>query len=92
MVHSHHCRDAAIQRCKKVGTPGLGSRMNTYLITCTGIAGFMDRWHTEVPSSGVAVYIGSLQLAQFENAGASALHIHTLPFGFDSGDVTGIGV
>ncbi len=36
-----------------------------------------------------------VKLARFESAGASTLHIHTLPFGFDPGDATktqGIGV
>ncbi len=47
----------------------------------------MNRKHIEVPSPGVAAFIGfaaQAKLARFEIAGASALH--TLPFGFNPGD------
>ncbi len=42
-----------------------------------------------MPSPGVAAFIGfavHAKLARFESTEASALHIHTLPFGFNPGD------
>ncbi len=47
----------------------------------------MSRKHIEVPSPGVAAFIGfaaQAKLVRLENAGASTLHI--LPFGFNPGD------
>ncbi len=52
----------------------------------------MGRQHAEVPSLGVAAFIGFAAQAKpvwFENATASTLHIHILPFGFNPGDATG---
>ncbi len=45
--------------------------------------------HTEIPSLGIATFIGFVDQAKcgrFECAGASA--IHALPYGFNQGDVT----
>ncbi len=56
----------------------------------------MGGHHTEVPSPGVAAFIGFAAEAKpvrFKGAGASALH--ALPFGFNPGDATrtqGIGI
>ncbi len=50
----------------------------------------MGRHHAEVPSPGVAAFIGfatPAKLALVESAGASALH--TLSFSVDLGDATG---
>ncbi len=47
----------------------------------------MGSYHTEVPSSGVAAFIGlaaQAKLARLESAGAPALH--TLFFSFNPGD------
>ncbi len=57
---------------------------------------FMGSKHTEVSSAGVAAFIDFVaqdNLAQFESAGASALHV--LRFNLNPGDATemqGIGV
>ncbi len=48
---------------------------------------FMGRWHTEVPSPGVAAFIGFAAQAKLVRV-ASGLHTE-LPFGFNSGDATG---
>ncbi len=51
----------------------------------------MGRWHTEVPGLAVARFMGfaaQAKLALLESAGASALHIHTLPFGLNPGVAT----
>ncbi len=50
----------------------------------------MGIMHTEVPSFGMAAFIGFAAQAKhvrFVSAGAFALH--TLPFGFNPGDATG---
>ncbi len=54
-------------------------------------------WVVSTPRSPVMAFIGFAAQAKpvwFESAGASALHIHTLPFGFNPGDgcLTGRGV
>ncbi len=51
---------------------------------------FVDSLHAEVPSPGVAVFIGfaaQAKLVWCESTEASALH--TDPFGFNPGDATG---
>ncbi len=51
--------------------------------------GYVPR--TEVPSPGIAAFIGFAMQAKpirFESAGAFALH--TLPIGLNSGDATGM--
>ncbi len=51
---------------------------------------FVSSQHTEVLSPGAAAFIGFADQARpvrFENAGASVLH--TLSFGFNTGDATG---
>ncbi len=48
----------------------------------------MGRWHTEAPRPAVAAFSGfaaQVKLVRFESAGAPALHIHTLRFGFNPG-------
>ncbi len=56
----------------------------------------MGNKHTEIPSPCIATvidFVDQAKPARFESAGASALH--TLPFGFNRGDVTrtqGLGV
>ncbi len=44
------------------------------------------------PCPGVAAFIGlpaQAKLARLKSAGAFAIRIHTLPFGFNPGDATG---
>ncbi len=40
-------------------------------------------------SPGVAAFRGFAAYARLESAGAPALNIHTLPFGFNPGEATG---
>ncbi len=51
----------------------------------------MSRWHTDVHSHAVTVFIGfaaPAKLVRFVSVVASALYIYTLPFGLNPGDAT----
>ncbi len=57
-----------------------------WLVSNLNVRRFLDSWHAEVLSSGVAAYSGfaaEVKLVRLVSAGACALH--TLLFGFNPG-------